>query len=165
MGAGVDVRTAEAQAACTCVSSPLDDRLDDADAAFVGEILRERETDVRGSTQKLYTLEVHQQVKGDLPDRLEVRSPPDCDISGEGAPEPAEDGSIGLLVTRSPDGAWIASTCNVVSPAELVTVGGEPRGGVIKVLLGVLILGLVLSWALRRKARGTRPRLPGAPEP
>jgi MYXO-CTERM domain-containing protein len=46
-----------------------------------------------------------------------------------------------------------------------VTVGGEPRGGVIKVVLGIAILALVLSWALRRKARGTRPRLPGAPEP
>jgi hypothetical protein len=165
VGAGIDARAAEAQAACTCVASSLEDRLDDADAAFVGEVLRERETDVRGAPQKLYTFEVHQQVKGDLPDDLEVRSPPECDIRGEGAPAPAEDGSIGLLVTRSPDGVWLASACSVVAPEELVTVGGEPRGGVIKVVLGIVILALVLSWALRRKARGTRPRLPGAPEP
>jgi hypothetical protein len=108
---------------------------------------------------------VHQQVKGELPDEVEVRSPPECDIRGEGAPPPAEDGSIGLLLTRAPDGVWLSSTCGIVPPAELVTVGGEPRGGVIKVILGIVILGLVLSWALRRKARGTRPRLPGAPEP
>ena len=56
---------------------------------------------------------------------------------------------------------WFASQCSVVTPGELVAAGGEPRGGVIKVVLGVLILGLVLSWALRRKARGTRPSLPG----
>jgi hypothetical protein len=144
---------------------PLDDRLDDADAAFVGEILRERQTDVRGTPQRLYAFEVHQQVKGELPDQVDVRSPPECDIRGEGAPAPAEDGSLGLLLTRAPDDVWLASTCSVVSPAELVTVGGEPRGGVIKVVLGIAILALVLSWALRRKARGTRPRLPGAPEP
>jgi hypothetical protein len=46
-----------------------------------------------------------------------------------------------------------------------VAAGGEPRGGVIKVVIGILILALVLSWALRRKARGTRPDLPGSPQP
>jgi MYXO-CTERM domain-containing protein len=60
---------------------------------------------------------------------------------------------------------WLASACNVVSSVDVVAYGGEPRGGVIKVVLGLAILALVLSWALRRKARGTRPRLPGAPEP
>jgi hypothetical protein len=52
-----------------------------------------------------------------------------------------------------------------VTPGELVAAGGEPRGGVIKVVFGVRIHARVLSWALRRKARGTRPSLPGAPEP
>jgi hypothetical protein len=165
LAGSVDARGAEVQAACTCVAAPLEDRLDDADAAYVGGILRERETDVRGAPQKLYTFEVHQQVKGDLPDQIEVRSPPECDVRGAGALAPAEDGSLGVLVTRSPDGVWVASACSLVSPEQLVTVGGEPRGGVIKVVLGIAILALVLSWALRRKARGTRPRLPGAPEP
>ena len=165
LAGSVEARVGAAQAACTCVEAPLEDRLEDADAAFVGEIVRERRTDLRGAPQKLYALEVHQQVKGALPDQVEVRVPPACDIRASGAPPPAEDGSIGLLLARSPDGVWLATTCSVVSPEELVTVGGEPRGGVIKVVLGVAILALVLSWALRRKARGVRPRLPGAPEP
>ena len=71
----------------------------------------------------------------------------------------------GLLLTRAPDGSWLANLCGVVEEDQLVAAGGEPRGGVIKVVLGVLILGLVLTWALRRKARGTRPSIPGAPEP
>ena len=45
----------------------------------------------------------------------------------------------------------------------LVAEGGEPRGGVIKVVVGIAILGLVILWALRRLKRGARPDLPGAP--
>jgi MYXO-CTERM domain-containing protein len=44
-----------------------------------------------------------------------------------------------------------------------VAVGGEPRGGVIKVAIGLVILAFVLAWALRRRARGAKPSLPGAP--
>jgi hypothetical protein len=33
------------------------------------------------------------------------------------------------------------------------------------VAIGFVILGLVLLWALRRLRRGTRPHLPGAPQP
>ncbi len=35
----------------------------------------------------------------------------------------------------------------------------------IKVVVGFVILGLVVLWALRRLRRGTRPELPGAPQP
>ena len=59
--------------------------------------------------------------------------------------------------------AWFASACSLVTPGELVAAGGEPRGGAIKVVIGILILGLVVSWALRRRARGARPSLPGPP--
>ena len=72
---------------------------------------------------------------------------------------------IGLLLTRSPDGTWLASACSVVEPGPLAATGGEPRGGVIKVGIGIVILGLVLLWALRRLRKGSRPSLPGAPEP
>jgi hypothetical protein len=160
----MDADAAPGQAACTCLAIEPEEALDDADAALVGRIVGRRETDVRGAPQNLYTIEVLQQVKGALGERIEVRSPPTCDVRESTTPA-AEDGSIGLLLARSPDGVWLASACNVMDPAELVTVGGEPRGGVIKVVLGIAILALVLSWALRRKARGARPQLPGAPEP
>ena len=62
-------------------------------------------------------------------------------------------------------GGWQGTTCSIVAAGELVAEGGEVRGGGIKIVIGILILGLVLSWALRRRARGTRPQLPGAPEP
>jgi hypothetical protein len=53
----------------------------------------------------------------------------------------------------------------VVNPGQLVVEGGEPRGGPIKVVIGIVILALVLLWALRRLRKGSRPELPGAPEP
>jgi hypothetical protein len=148
--------------ACVCLEAPIEDRLDQADAAVVGRItLDETSTLDGGPTARRLTVEVEQRVKGDVGDTLFVEAPSgtDCDVTIE------TETTTGLLLTRQPDGDWFASACSVVTPGELVAAGGEPRGGVIKVVLGVLILALVLSWALRRKARGTRPSLPGAPEP
>jgi hypothetical protein len=148
-------------AACACINAPLEERLDAADAAVVGRLVSEQTRDLRGAQQRLITVEVTQRVKGDLGETIVVRSPSgsDCDLPR------AEGQRIGLLLERAPDGGWLGNLCGVVGAGELVAEGGEPRGGVIKVVLGVLILGLVLSWALRRRARGTRPHIPGAPEP
>ena len=70
---------------------------------------------------------------------------------------------VGLLLTAAPDGAWLATACSVVIPGQLVVEGGEPRGGPIKVVVGAVILGLVLLWALSRLRKGSRPDLHGAP--
>jgi hypothetical protein len=154
--------------ACACLSAPIEERLDQADAAVVGRINGFGTTDADRPISTM-TFDVEQRVKGDVPGqvsgieqtRIFVRVPKgtDCDVTLETGT------TTGLLLTRQRDGMWFASACSIVTPGELVAAGGEPRGGVIKVVLGVLILALVLSWALRRKARGTRPRLPGAPGP
>jgi hypothetical protein len=143
------------------VDAPLSERLDDADAAIVGRIVSERPTTLNGAPQRLLTVEVDQRVKGDVESMLAIRSPSgsDCDV------EAPKNETIGLLLTQAPDGAWLATACSVVGPGPLVAEGGEPRGGEIKVGIGILILVLVLLWALRRLRKGTRPHLPGAPEP
>jgi len=148
-------------AACVCVDAPMEDRLDDADAAVVGRVVGERSGELNGLPQLYLTVDVEQRVKGDVERALEVRSPSgtDCDV------EVPRDESIGLLLTRAPDGAWLATACSVVNPGQLVVEGGEPRGGPIKVAVGIVILALVLIWALRRLRKGSRPDLPGAPEP
>jgi hypothetical protein len=145
--------------ACVCVDAPLSERLDDADAAIVGRVVAERTGQTRGAPQRLLTVEVDQRVKGDADGTIVVRSPSgsDCDLLV------VRDASIGLLLTRAPDGDWLGTACSVVGPGQLVAEGGEPRGGVIKVGLGLVILGLVILWALRRLRRGARPELPGAP--
>jgi hypothetical protein len=147
--------------ACVCVDTPLAQRLDEADAAIVGRVVAERQGEVRGAPVKLLTVEVDQRVKGDVDRPLVVRSPSgsDCDVAVP------KDEAVGLLLTRAPDGAWLATACSVVAPGQLVAAGGEPRGGPIKVAIGAVILAIVLLWALRRLRKGTRPHLPGAPEP
>ena len=144
-----------------CADTPLSERLDESDAAIVGRVVSERPGDVRGAAVRLLTVEVDQRVKGDVDRTLVVRSPSgtDCDV------EVPMDKAIGLLLTESPDGAWLASACSVVAPGPLVAEGGEPRGGVIKVGIGIVILALVLGWALLRLRQGKRPNLPGAPQP
>ncbi len=111
--------------------------------------------------QRTLSFEVDQRVKGDIERTFEIESTAqtDCELDVE------EDVPVGLLLTRGPGGEWQGTACSVVGAGELVAEGGEVRGGGIKIVIGVLILGLVLTWALRRKARGARPRLPGAPEP
>jgi hypothetical protein len=146
-------------AACVCIDTPLAERLDDADAAVVGRVVSERPGDLNGAPQLFLTVDVEQRVKGDVGRSIEVRSPSgtDCDV------DVPRDRSVGLLLTRAPDDAWLATSCSVVNPGQLVVEGGEPRGGVIKVGVGIVILALVLLWARRRLGRGSRPRLPGAP--
>jgi MYXO-CTERM domain-containing protein len=148
--------------ACACVAAPIEERLDQADAAVVGRIVSDTAWEFRGgATARRLTVAVEQRVKGEVPETLTVRAPSgtSCDVTIDTGT------TTGLLLTRLEGGNWFASACSLVTPGELVAAGGEPRGGVIKVVLGVLILALVLSWALRRRARGTRPSLPGAPEP
>jgi len=153
------VGAGEAQA-CVCARQPLDERLDDADAAVVARLVEVRET-LSFPPQRTLSFEVDQRVKGDIEERFDIKSSArsDCDLTvEEGVP-------VGLLLTRGPRGEWQGTACSIVGAGELVAEGGEPRGGGIKIVIGVLILALVLSWALRRKVRGARPELPGAPEP
>jgi len=153
------VGAGEAQA-CVCAKQPLDERLDDADAAVVARLVEVRETS-SFPPQRTLSFEVDQRVKGDIEETFELRSSAqtDCELDVE------EDVPVGLLLTRKPGGEWQGTTCSIVGAGDLVAEGGEPRGGGVKIVIGLLILALVLSWALRRKARGTRPRLPGAPDP
>ena len=148
-------------AACQCVDTPLSERFDASDAAVVGTVVAERRGELRGAPQLLLTVDVTQRVKGDVARLLEVRSPSgsDCDVAVP------RDKTIGLLLTRGAGGAWLATACSVVDPGLLVAEGGEPRGGPIKVVLGIVVLALVLLWALRRLRKGARPDLPGAPRP
>ncbi len=119
----------------------------------------ERKGELEGAPLLLLTFEVDQRVKGDVEERLVIRSQlrTDCDLA-----VPRNE-AVGLLLARAPDGAWLGTACSVVDPGRLVAAGGAPRGGAIKVVIGLGILAIVLVWALRRMRRGARPQLPGGP--
>lgn len=156
---GLFLASASAALACVCVEATMGARLDQSDAAVVGRIVAEGRTAVRGVELRLLTVEVDQRVKGEVERTLAVRSPfrTDCDVVIP------KDEQTGLLLTRTADGAWFATACSLADAGELVAAGGEPRGGAIKVAVGLVILALVLVWAFTRLRRGTRPQLPGAP--
>ena len=120
-----------------------------------------RTADLRGLPQRVLTIEVDQNVKGGLPKRVVVWSPSGtgCDLA------PKLDTDIGLLLVRSPDGRWVATRASLANPGRLVVIAGEPRGGAIKVVVGLVLLALVVLWALSRRRRGVRPELPGGPQP
>jgi MYXO-CTERM domain-containing protein len=124
-------------------------------------VVGERGGEVGGAPVRILDFEVEQRVKGGVGGTIEIRTPSgtDCDV------DVPRDEPIGFLLTEAPDGAWLATSCNVVSAAALVVEGGEPRGTTIKVVVGLVILGLVLLWAISRRRRGVRPDLPGAPRP
>jgi len=147
--------------AVVCADTPLSGRLDDADAAVVGRVIAAKAAEVEGAPVTLLTVDVDQHVKGDVGRSLVVRSPRGSDADVD---VPLNE-AVGFLLSRAPDGTWLASACSVVRPGFLVAEGGEPRGGAIKVGIGIVILGLVLLWALLRLRKGKRPDLPGAPQP
>lgn len=151
-----------ARAACPQQEFSLSQRFDAADAAVVGRVTAVRAGELNGQPERLVTIEVDQHVKGDVPDRIVVWAP-----YGSGYCElpPPSSQDVGLLLTKSPDGRWVATGASLVDPGFLVAEGGKPRGGVIKVGIGLVILALVLLWALRRLKQGKRPDLPGAPQP
>jgi len=151
---------AGAAAACVCAEGSMKERLDAADAAVVARLVDSKNA-LSSPTRRVLTFEVEQRVKGDVGRRVDVRSPSGtaCDL------EVHEAQTIGLLLMKMPDGEWLGTQCSVVDPGELVAAGGEPRGGTIKVGIGIVILGLVLLFASYRLRRGLRPQLPGAPEP
>jgi hypothetical protein len=147
---------------CVKVDEPMSRRLDDSDAAVVGTITARRPTDVRGAPALLLTIDVEQKIKGrHIGNPVVARSPlhTDCDV------ELANGKRRGFLLTKGADGTWLVTGAGVVAATPLIAAGGEPRGGVIKVAIGLVILGLVVLWALRRLRRGARPELPGAPRP
>jgi hypothetical protein len=143
-----------------CATQPIEERLDQADAAVVGRIVGPVDPDAPPAERRL-KFDVEQRVKGDLPRQLEILAPAgtDCDLPQR------TNRSIGLLLSREPDGTLVGNLCSIANPGRLVVAGGEPRGGVIKVFIGFAVLGIVLLWAFRRLKRGARPDLPGAPRP
>jgi hypothetical protein len=145
-----------AAATIPCPNLPLADRLEAADAAFVGRLVAVR----TGATASSYRFDVLQQVKGPVSGVVEIRAAePLTDSEGRAVTPPAEVGVFAAL-----DGATLTTTsCLLTDPAALLAEADQPRGAAIKVVLGALLVIGVVLWALVRRRRGTRPELPGAP--
>ncbi|MDH4346873.1 MAG: hypothetical protein OEW31_11115 [Thermoleophilia bacterium] len=134
-----------------CPSATVAQRLDAADASFVGTI-----ADVRDAGDaRLYTFDVDQVVRGELGDEVTVLAPPLVDANGEAV---GGDIDVGVFLELE-GGTYTTDSCGLVDPSLLLAAADEPRGGAIKLAVGMVILAAVLLLALVRYRRGSRPRL------
>jgi hypothetical protein len=129
--------------ALACPNVPLDERLDEADAAFVGRVTAERSV-VGGH---VYRFLVDQNVKGPIGREVEVRS---AERLVDANDKPIlHDEALGVLATLN--GAELTTeSCLLSDPGTLLATSDEPRGNGIKVVVGLVILALVLAYSVRR---------------
>jgi hypothetical protein len=133
--------------ALECPEATMRERIDGADAVFVGRLVSSRP--VAGG-ERLYRFDVAQPVKGPVGVEIEVRAPKLVDASDF----PVANGTdVGVLAQL--DGAtFTTDSCGITHPGPLLAEADEPRGGPIKLAIGAVILGSVLAyslWRLRRK--------------
>jgi hypothetical protein len=129
-----------------CPAVPLDERIAQADAAFVGRLGSERAAPGGG---RVYRFLVDQHVKGPLGREIEIRAPALTDAAGDPVPH---DVAVGVLARR--DGAaWVTDSCSLTEPGALLSAADEPKGNWIKLVIGLVILTLVLAYSARRLRR------------
>ena len=137
-------------ATLNCPRSSVEARIAGADAVFVGRLLSTRAATQPG--ERIYRFVVDQQVKGPLGREVELAAPPLTDAKGTPL---ARDVAVGVFATL--DGATFRTgSCSLIDPGTLLATADEPRGGAIKVVIGLAILALVLAYSLRRLRRRSR---------
>ncbi len=122
--------------AYTCPQTPLQQRIDEAGAVFVGRSTGFTSVPGSGIPQRLYHFEVDQEVKGDLGRAVSVRIPVEPVNGGQVIPG---DIAAGLLMSRA-DGPWFTTRCGITDPGAVLAEVDEPSGNAIKLLIGILIL-------------------------
>ncbi len=139
---------------------PPRQRLDAADAAFVGRVVSTRPAAPRDGVRELvYVFTVDSAVKGDLGATVEVTSPADGASCGF---ELERDEATGILLRSDPDGeGWVSGLCGQIAVGELIEASEATEERLVNwggVVVGVLTIGLA-AWLVRRRLRGRRASL------
>ncbi len=121
---------------------------------FVGRSTGSTAVAGAGIPQRLYRFEIDQEVKGDVGRTIDVRIPVNPANGGQLVPL---DVAAGILANRV-NGAWFTTRCGITDPGAVLAAVDKPRGNAVRLLLGILILGGVLAYSIRRARR----RDPGA---
>ena len=135
-------------AAFDCPNTPVEERLEAADVAFVGTLVSQRPArELPG--ERIYRFDVEQRVKGTLGTAVEVRSEPLVDVEDTPVPVGAD---VGVLATTE-RGALVTSSCGLSDPAALLAGADEPRGDWIKLAIGFAIAGAAVVYSVLRLRR------------
>ncbi len=116
---------------------------------FVGRSTGSEAVAGEGIPQRLYRFEVDQEVKGDLGRMVSVRIPVKPANGGQLVPV---DVAAGILMNRA-NGAWFTTRCGITDPGVVLAEVDQPKGNAIRLLIGILILGAVLAYSIRRVKR------------
>jgi hypothetical protein len=135
--------------AYTCPQTPLSQRIDEAGAVFVGRSTGFTAVPGEGIPQRVYRFEIDQEVKGDLGRTVSVRIPVKPANGGQSIPA---DVAAGILMSRA-NGQWFTTRCGITDPGAVLAEVDEPRGNAVRLLIGILILGAVLAYSIRRVKR------------
>ena len=132
-------------AALECPQATIRERIDRADAVFVGTLLSSRSS----GDERIYRFDVAQPVKGPLGSEVEIRAPELVDASDKPIANGVDAGVFAML-----DGAtFTTDSCGLTNPGAVLAEADEPRGTWIKVLIGIAILGAALAYSLTRLRR------------
>ncbi len=140
---GADCRLAES----------VKQKLDGSQVAFVGRVVAVTSVPGSGGVPFFdYRFRVDHAIKGLSAARVTVRATKLVDIDNQ-VVKPS-DVTIGVLASKRQGGLLVTSSCALVDPGSLMGASDEPKGGPIKVVIGLVLLGLVVLYSLRRlKAR------------
>ena len=135
---------------------PARQRLDSADAAFIGRVVETRAAPADdGERELVYVFAVDSVVKGDLDDRVEVVSPLGGAACGF---ELRRDEASGILLRRDPvRETWTGGLCGQIAVGELIAAAEETDEAIVNwggIVVGTAILALgALLLARRLRAR------------
>jgi hypothetical protein len=130
--------------ALDCPNVPLDERLSEADVAFVGRVTAERPSAGGG---RVYEFLVDQNVKGPVGREIDVDSATRL-VDATDKPL-VHDEALGVLGTL--EGARVVTEpCLLTDPGALLSASDEPKGNAIRLVIGILILAAVLAYSIRR---------------
>ena len=88
-------------------------------------------------------------MKGDLGKAVVVRIPVRAANGGQAIPA---DVAAGILMNRA-GGTWFTTRCGITDPGAVLAEVDKPKGNAVKVLIGLVILGAVLGYSVRRLRR------------
>jgi len=147
--------------ACTCAAVPARQRLDSADAAFIGRVLETRPAPAgEGGRELVYVFAVDSVVKGELGERVEVVGPVGGAACGF---ELQRDEASGILLRRdTAREVWLGGLCGQIAVGELIAAAEETEEPIVNwggIVVGTAILALgALLVARRLRARGSKTR-------
>jgi hypothetical protein len=144
-----------ARAELVCVGS-VSDLLKKADVAFVGTIVSIEPVNGHGIPQYAYRFKVEKAAKGQLGAFATVRAAKLVDCNLRPLTADTKD-AVGVLATRT-NGEFVTSEQGLVDPGSLLGAADAPKGGGIKVAIGLVLAAIVVAFSVHRlRKRGGDP--------